>query len=66
MNNKRLYKKIMDHINKRSNCSIWDFRTLNICYPHLAQQILLLLKDYYDHKYSYSDIKNTYIPQNIF
>ena len=56
----------MDHINKRSDCSIWDFRTLNMSYPHLAQQILLLLKDYYDHKYSYSDIRNSYIPQNIF
>ena len=66
MNNQRLYKKIMDHINKRTNCSTWDFRTLNICYPHLAQQILILLKNYYGHKYSYSDIKNSYIPQNIF
>ena len=78
MNNQSLYKKIMNHINKRTNCSTWDWRTLNISYPHLAQQIFILLQDHYKNNYDKYDsvdmywffknggIKNSYIPQNIF
>ena len=76
MNNKRLYKKIMNHINKRTNCSTWYFRTLNICYPHLAEQIFILLQDHYTNLYndeiqgnfelSNQIIRNSYVPQNIF
>jgi len=66
----------MNHINKRTNCSSWDFRTLNRCYPHLAEQIFILLQDHYTNLYndeiqgnfelSNQIIKNSYVPQNIF
>ena len=76
MNNKRLYKKIMNHIYKRTNCSTWDFRTLNMSYPHLAEHIFILLQNHYKNYYALNTnnqiiwfdrmIKNSYVPQDIF
>lgn len=39
MQDARLYTKIMKHLEKKTGTGFWEYRTLNMVHPQLAQTI---------------------------
>jgi len=63
MNNKRLYTKIMQHLEKYGT-GFWDFKTLEILHPKLALALKQIIIDagILD---SNADFNNYYIPRRL-
>ena len=62
MSNARLYAKIMRHLgNEYGRISVWDFRTLNLCHPHLAMILGQLVVDVIGNV----DLHKHYMPRTL-
>jgi len=73
ISNPRMYAKIMRHIEKRSGTGFWDFRTLNLTHPHLAEHLFNALGDHlqdilgdqYDPNNFGVSVSRYYVPRRI-
>ena len=63
--NKRIYAKIMRYLERRTSSSKqWDFRTLRMTYPRLADMLhgILIAEDIVD---ADVEIQRHYVPRRI-
>jgi len=69
MSNARLYAKIMRHLETTTGTGLWDFRTLALTHPQLADHIYRILADVGDSVVgqTLSDrvILNHYVPRRL-
>ena len=65
MSNKRLYAKIMRHLEQTSGTSFWDFRTLNLSHPQLAAILYRILTKELSSFMSGAIVGNHYLPRTL-
>jgi len=65
MGNARLYAKIMRHMENTTGTGFWDFRTLNLSHPQLANKLYRILADVVGKTFSDTIIRNHYMPRRL-
>ena len=63
----RIYAKIMQHLERRTGVGFWDYRTLRLSHPQLAEMVFEILRfmlatsDYE----AYAIVNRGYLPRRI-
>jgi hypothetical protein len=65
MSNARLYAKIMRHLEETTGTGFWDFRTLNLTHPQLADCLYRILLQVIGNSLSNNVILNHYVPRRL-